>query len=72
MSALHEAAERSTGVSVGEVDEAVARRNLDRLARRFLGMSGADFLTRRKLGSLDDAEHRPGFTRVLAVATLLD
>ena len=72
MATLLDVGEESTGVSVGTVDEAAVRANLDRLARRFLGMSGDDFLSLRKQGSLDDAEHRPGFTRVLAVATLLD
>ncbi len=45
---LREAAEGDTGVSVGEVDESAARSNLDHLARRFLGMSGEDFLRLRR------------------------
>ena len=69
---LQEVAEGGTGVSVGEVDESTARGNLDRLARRFLGMSGEDFLRLRTQGSFGPAEQQPGFTRVLAVATLLD
>lgn len=57
---------------MGEVDELTARSNLDRLARRFLDMSGEDFLRLRRQGSLDPAERHPGFTRVLAVANLID
>jgi hypothetical protein len=65
-------AEQKTGVTVGEVDEATARRNLDNLAQRFLLMSGQDFMQRVREGRLDDIEGCPGFSRVLAVATLLD
>lgn len=61
-----------TGVAVGEVEERVALENLDRLARRFLSISGSEFLRRRAEGALSSVEHEPGFTRVLAVATLLD
>jgi hypothetical protein len=59
-------------VTTGEVNEAQARKNLDRLARTFLGISGADFMRRRAAGELGALRHRPGFTRVMAVATLLD
>ncbi|MGH3612599.1 MAG: hypothetical protein ACRDRK_08375 [Pseudonocardia sp.] len=69
---LDAAAELRTGVSVSEVDEVAARDNLDMLAKRFLSLSGDEFLRRRRAGALDDVEHRPGYTRVLAVATLLD
>lgn len=72
MGTLQEVAEGSTGVSVGEVDESAARSNLDRLARRHLGMSGEDFLRLRREGSFGPAEKQPGFARVLAVAMLLD
>lgn len=72
MSTLGEVVEGNTGVSVGDVDESAVRTNLDRLARRFLGMSGEEFLTLHKQGSLGEAEEQPGFTRVFAVATLLD
>jgi hypothetical protein len=65
-------AEVRTGVSVGEVDENAARANLDALAKRFLSMDGEEFLRRRRDDALQGLEHRPGFTRVLAVATLLD
>lgn len=69
---LDAAAESQTGVAVGEVEESVALDNLDMLARRFLSMSGSEFLRRRAEGTLEDLERWPGFTRVLAVATLLD
>jgi hypothetical protein len=65
-------AEINTGVTVGEVDEAAALANLDSLARRFLGISGEEFLRRREDGSLGELEYRSGFTHVMAVATLLD
>lgn len=57
---------------MGEVELSAVRANLDSLARRFLGMSGEEFLSLRSQGSFEDAEQQPGFTRVLAVATLLD
>lgn len=65
-------AEVNTGVTVGEVDEVAARANLDSLARRFLGISGEEFLRRRSAGTFGDLDRHPGFTRVMAVATLLD
>jgi hypothetical protein len=65
-------AEVNTGVTVGEVDEAAALANLDMLARRFLGITGAEFLRRRAEGSLGDLERQVGFGRVMSVATLLD
>ncbi len=61
-----------TGVTVGEVEERAALGNLDALARRFLSISGPEFLRLRAEGSLNAVEQKPGFTRVLAVATLLD
>lgn len=69
---LDTAAEINTGVAVEEVNEDAALDNLDKLARRFLSMSGQEFLRLRAEGNLDSVEHDPGFTRVLAVATLLD
>ena len=72
MTSLDAAAETQTGVTVGDVDVAVARANLDKLAKRFLSISGAEFLKRRKNRELGEVERLPGFTRVLAVATLLD
>jgi len=69
---LDAAAESQTGVAVGEVEESVALDNLDMLARQFLSMSGSEFLRRRAEGTLEGLERWPGFTRVLAVATLLD
>lgn len=72
MTTLREVAEGNTGVSVGDVNESAARANLDSLARRFLGMTGEEFLSLRKQGSFGEVEDQPGFTRVLAVATLLD
>lgn len=59
-------------VSVAEADSEAVRRNLDALARRFLKMSGEEFLTRRRDGSLDDLEDSAAVSRVLSVATLLD
>lgn len=69
---LPEVVEDNTGVSVGDVDESAVRANLDRLARRFLGMSGEEFLSLYRQGSFGETGEQPGFTRVLAVATLLD
>jgi hypothetical protein len=59
-------------VPVEEVDLDVARQNLDRLARRFLGLSGSEFLTKRDGGQLDDFRSKPGFSRVDAIASLMD
>ncbi|MGH4014813.1 MAG: hypothetical protein ACRDSL_12995 [Pseudonocardiaceae bacterium] len=67
-----EVVEGNTGVSVGDVDESAVRANLDRLARRFLGLTGEEFLSLRKRDAFGEAEDKPGFSRVLAVATLLD
>lgn len=65
-------AEVHTGVTVGEVDTVAARSNLDDLAQRFLGVSGEEFLRCRAAGDFGDLDRHPGFTRVKAVATLLD
>lgn len=59
-------------VSVEETDPEAVRRNLDTLARRFLRMSGEEFLERRANGSLDEIEDSAAVSRVLSVATLLD
>ncbi|MCA1672926.1 MAG: hypothetical protein LC799_12270 [Actinobacteria bacterium] len=72
MRTLREVVEGDTEVSVGEVDESAVRANLDSLARRFLGMTGEQFLSLRRQGSFGEVEHQAGFSRVLAVATLLD
>jgi len=44
------AARAGGDVSVEEVDLAEVERNVDKLARRFLGMSGSDFMTYRANG----------------------
>ncbi|MGQ0779102.1 MAG: hypothetical protein ACT4NY_32590 [Pseudonocardiales bacterium] len=67
-----EAIEDDTEVSVGEVDQTAARANLDSLARRFLDMSGEEFLSLRERKAFGEVQEQPGFTRVLAVATLID
>lgn len=72
MRTLTDVAASNTGVSVHDVDQREVRANLDRLARRFLGVTGDQFLKLRQQGSFGTVEERPGFTRVLAVATLLD
>lgn len=72
MRTLPEVVEDDAEVSVGEVDQTAARANLDSLARRFLGMSGEEFLSLHKQGTFGEVEEQPGFTRVLAVATLID
>lgn len=72
MRALPEVVEDDTEVSVGDVDQTAARANLDSLARRFLGMSGEEFLNRRQQEAFGEIEEQPGFSRVLAVATLID
>lgn len=59
-------------VPVEEVNLDVARQNLDRLAQRFLGLSGSEFLARRDGGQLDELRGKPGFSRVDAVASLMD
>lgn len=59
------------GVCVEEVDLHVARENLDALAQRFLGLSGAEFLAKRASGDLDELRGLPAHSRVEAVAGLL-
>ncbi|RZU32699.1 hypothetical protein [Blastococcus saxobsidens] len=60
------------GVSVKEVDREAVMRNVDRLARRFLKISGAEFLRRKQHGELDSFGDSAKLQRVLSAATLLD
>jgi len=67
------AAPAHEGVSVQTVDDRDAlMRNVDALARRFLKMSGREFLLRKQHGALDQLGDSAAVTRVLSVATLLD
>lgn len=60
------------GVSVESVDRVAAERNVDMLARRFLKISGAEFLRRKKRGELEALGDSAKLQRVLSAATLLD
>ncbi len=60
------------GVSVEEVDREEVARNVDVLSRRFLKLSGREFLACRREGALGETEDTAAVSRVLSVATLLD
>lgn len=66
------AAPAHDGVSVEDVDRPAVERNVDALARRFLGMTGEIFLLRRERGEFQEAEDSPALCRVLSAAALLD
>jgi hypothetical protein len=66
------AAPAHEGVSVEPVDRDALLRNVDALARRFLKMSGREFLLRKQHQALDQLGDSAAVTRVLSVATLLD
>ena len=65
-------AECNTGVSVEDADELEVRRTVDNLARRYLGMTGDDFLALRAAGRADELGDSPATLRVLSAASLLD
>jgi hypothetical protein len=66
------AARAGGDVSVEEVDRAQVERNVDMLARRFLKMSGEEFLLCRKNGEVEGLGDSAAVARVLSAATLLD
>lgn len=66
------AARAGGDVSVEEVDRAEVEENVDKLARRFLNMSGSEFLQLRENGGVDDLGDSAAVARVLSAATLLD
>ncbi len=59
-------------VSIEDVDREAVLRNVDMLARRFLHMSGPEFLQCKERGALDELGDTPGVVRVLSAASLLD
>lgn len=66
------AARAGGDVSVEEVDRVEVEQNVDKLARRFLKMSGHDFLLCRKNGKVDALGDSAAVARVLSAASLLD
>lgn len=66
------AAPAHDGVSAEDVDRREVERNLDTLARRYLSMSGEEFLNRRQRGELEALGDSASLHRVLSAATLLD
>jgi hypothetical protein len=66
------AARAGGDVSVEEIDHAEVKRNIDILARRFLGMTGDEFLACRADGRIEELGDSAAVARVLSVATLLD
>lgn len=66
------AAECHTGVSVEDADELMVRQTVDDLARRYLSMTGDDFLALRAAGRVEELGDSPATLRVLSAASLLD
>ena len=60
------------GVTVEDIDRHEVERNVDLLARRYLRMSGEDFMQRKQRGELEGMGDSAGLHRVLSAATLLD
>lgn len=64
------AVEAESQIDVRELDESGAREVLDRQARRYLGMSGEDFISAWDAGRFRDDSDRPEVVRVAMLLPL--